>query len=176
MSTNSSHPKVHTRWLDLLLSIWRCSGQELNGQVWPIFLNGQMGNRTVFLLTQSCTVELPNQTFTLTCWPSKNATQTGKKCFMKLSCQFVPICATRKPVLKSTKKSFVFIQLSLWKVDILQQACINDGVQVTLHCTPQHCLTMSIEHIWIRSSAKKQRSALWKTKTMNICTGKWNIG
>lgn len=69
MPSNSYDPKVHTRWLDLLLSIWRCSGQELNGQVGPIFLNGQMGNRTVFLLTQSCT------------GPSF---QTGKKCDNKL--------------------------------------------------------------------------------------------
>lgn len=165
MPTNSCDPKVHARWLDLLLSIWRCSGQELNGQVWPIFLHGQMGNRTVFLLTQSCTVELPN---------GKCYTNWKEWHFMKLSCHFAPICATSKSVLKSTRKTCVFIQLSLWKVDILQQACINDRVQVALHCTPQHCLTMGIEHIWICSSArctflKKQRSAQrqWKSAPGN---------
>jgi len=98
MPSNSYDPKVHTRWLDLLLSIWRCSGQELNGQVGPIFLNGQMGNRTVFLLTQSCT------------GPSF---QTGKKCDNKLELNDIlwsypanslPICVTRKSVIKVNKK------------------------------------------------------------------------
>lgn len=111
---------------------------------WP---NGQQNCLSAYPVLHR--TELPN-------W-KKMRQQTGKNDILwSYPATSLPICVTRKSVIKVNKKftvSCVFIQLSLWKVDILQQACINDGVQVALHCTPQHCLTMSIEHVWIRSSA-----------------------